>query len=585
MSHIHLQFSQPYLSIKEFESIELPSFTVLTGVNGSGKSHLLQAIMQGYVSLTLTGIKTPTRVLVDAKKSFEFGSGPEKQTDLANDLWIGFQSLRNVVQQNNRIHADNDQLLAYVNNHHRSFRFSRRILLAAVLKDMANTLDLQAMDENRFKSAIPVHIHNESDISVNYGQIAWGYYKKYIDNKLLQIQYEDGHIKEPPLTDAASFQEFHGEAPWNMLNRILEQRFGSPYRVDNPHGMDIHGKYMARFHRDGMENDEKIDFQNFSSGEKAIMAIVMALYRKKTSGVSAFPNVLLLDEPDSHLHPSLSKNMISAIAEDFVRDKEINVIWVTHSPSTVAYAPEESIYVMNPLNSGKPRIEKQSKAAAISILSDGVVSHLFEGDTTLRMEYDLRKPEPILLVEGMTDVLILDRARKKLRGEQDKPFLLFSCLCASILKGVLDNEAAFSGRESSPVFALFDFDNEGYHKWNGLNPKKWETVPDAPLRRVKKHKARPWYAMLLPVPSGLESQSNPEESGGPCIDIELLFYNKEGVDSDFFETKPTIGDGEIIVFRDDKTRFAKRVDSLPVAAFENFRPIFEFINSKIGDSE
>ena len=330
MSHIHLQFSQPYLSIKEFEAIDLPSFTVLTGVNGSGKSHLLQAIMRGYVSLTLTG-KAPTKVLVDAKKSFGFGGGPEKQTDIANDLWIGFQSLQNVVQQNGRIRADNDQLLAYVSNRHRLFRFSRRILLAAVLKDMANTLDLQAMDENRFKSAIPVHLYDESDLSVNYSQIAWGYYEKYFHNMFQKWQHEEGRIKTPPLTDAA-FQKSHGEEPWNMLNRILEQKFGSPYRVDNPYGMDIHGKYMARFHRDGMENDEKIDFQNFSSGEKAIMAIVMALYRKKTSGVSPFPNVLLLDEPDSHLHPSLSKNMISAIVDDFVRDKEINVIWVTHSP-------------------------------------------------------------------------------------------------------------------------------------------------------------------------------------------------------------------------------------------------------------
>ena len=584
MSHIRLQFNRPYLSIKEFESIELPSFTVLTGVNGSGKSHLLRAITQEDLSLTLTGIKTPTSVLVDARSSFQFGGGPEKQTSIAkNDLWVDFQPLQKMAQKNSRIRADNDQILAYVNNKHKLFRFSRRILLAAVLEKMANTLDLQAMDENRFKSAIPVHIYDESDISVNYSHIAWGYYKKYLHNKLLQIQHEEGRIKTPPLTDAA-FQESHGEEPWNMLNRILKLKFGSPYRVDNPYGMDIHGKYMARFHRDGMENDEKIDFQNFSSGEKAIMAIVMALYRKKTSGASTFPNVLLLDEPDSHLHPSLSENMVSAIVDDFVRDKEINVIWVTHSPSTVAYAPEESIYVMNPLNSGKPRIEKQSKAAAISILSDGVISHLFEGDTILRMEYDLRESAPIMLVEGMTDVLILDRAWKKLHGEQDKRFSLFSCLCASMLKGALDNDAVFSGRESSLVFALFDFDFEGYHKWNGLNSQKWEDVPDAHLR-VKKHKERPWYAMLLPVPPELESQSSPQVPGGPCIDIELLFYNKEGVDSSSFGTKPTVGGGEIIDFRGDKKRFAKGVDSLPVAAFENFRPIFEFINSKIGDSE
>ena len=581
MSRIHLQFNRPYLSIKEFESIELPPFTVLTGVNGSGKSHLLRAIKQECISLALTGIKAPASVLVSARDSFQFGGA--SRADFAHTLWRDFQSLQACALHNSHGRIDNNRLLSFINKGLISFATSPKILFDAALTEMANTYDLQTMDENRFKSAIPVHIYM-NDLNLDYSHIAWRYYEKYCNNQLRQMRHKEGRIKTPPLTDAA-FQKDHGEEPWNMLNRILEQRFGSPYRVDNPLGMDLQSIYMARFHRDGMENDEKIHFENFSSGEKSIMAIVMALYRKKNSGASAFPNVLLLDEPDSHLHPSLSKDMVSAIVEGFVRDKKISVIWVTHSPSTVAYAPEESIYVMNPLNSGKPRIEKQSKAAAISILSDGVVSPLFKGDTILRMEYDLRKPGPILLVEGMTDVLILDRAWKKLYCEQDKRFLLFSCLCASILKGVLDNDAVFSGRESSLVFALFDFDNEGYHKWNGLNPKKWETVPDAPLRRVKKHKARPWYAMLLPVPSGLESQSNPEESGGPCIDIELLFYNKEGVDSDFFETKPTIGDGKIIVFRDDKTRFAKRVDSLPAAAFENFRPIFEFINSKIGDSE
>lgn len=39
-----LKFVNTYLSIARFDEIELPDFAVLTGVNGSGKSHLLQAI-------------------------------------------------------------------------------------------------------------------------------------------------------------------------------------------------------------------------------------------------------------------------------------------------------------------------------------------------------------------------------------------------------------------------------------------------------------------------------------------------------------------------------------------------------------
>lgn len=46
-----LEFKTRYLSIDGIDRTELPKFTVLTGVNGSGKSHLLQAIQQGSISV------------------------------------------------------------------------------------------------------------------------------------------------------------------------------------------------------------------------------------------------------------------------------------------------------------------------------------------------------------------------------------------------------------------------------------------------------------------------------------------------------------------------------------------------------
>ncbi|MEC5290589.1 AAA family ATPase [Aurantimonas sp. C2-6-R+9] len=42
-----------FLSIKPFEPIDLPPLTILVGPNGSGKTHLLQAIEQGAVSSDL----------------------------------------------------------------------------------------------------------------------------------------------------------------------------------------------------------------------------------------------------------------------------------------------------------------------------------------------------------------------------------------------------------------------------------------------------------------------------------------------------------------------------------------------------
>lgn len=45
-----LTFSAPYLSITSFPDITVPEFTLITGPNGGGKSHLLKAIEQGFVT-------------------------------------------------------------------------------------------------------------------------------------------------------------------------------------------------------------------------------------------------------------------------------------------------------------------------------------------------------------------------------------------------------------------------------------------------------------------------------------------------------------------------------------------------------
>ena len=46
---MRLEFQRRHLSIIGFPSIELPALTIILGLNGSGKTHLLQAIQNGAV--------------------------------------------------------------------------------------------------------------------------------------------------------------------------------------------------------------------------------------------------------------------------------------------------------------------------------------------------------------------------------------------------------------------------------------------------------------------------------------------------------------------------------------------------------
>jgi ABC-type cobalamin/Fe3+-siderophores transport system ATPase subunit len=48
---MRLTLHQVYKSIKTLPAIELPDFVVLTGVNGAGKTHLLEAIANGSIQI------------------------------------------------------------------------------------------------------------------------------------------------------------------------------------------------------------------------------------------------------------------------------------------------------------------------------------------------------------------------------------------------------------------------------------------------------------------------------------------------------------------------------------------------------
>lgn len=48
---MELTFQKPYISIKAMPTVEMSNFSVLTGINGSGKTHLLKAVEQGFIKV------------------------------------------------------------------------------------------------------------------------------------------------------------------------------------------------------------------------------------------------------------------------------------------------------------------------------------------------------------------------------------------------------------------------------------------------------------------------------------------------------------------------------------------------------
>ena len=108
--------------------------------------------------------------------------------------------------------------------------------------------------------------------------------------------------------------------------------------------------------------------------------------------------------------------------------------------------------------------------------------------------------------------------------------------------------------------------------------------------RIKKVRNKNSYAILLPIPEieVIENQiiENKVElktfKGESEMEIEPLFYG-DGQTHGFFKEINKPGGGKIIEFRESrKTEFSKNIiPNIDAVHFEVFRPMFEFIKTKI----
>ena len=515
---IKLLFPSSYLSLARSAPAVVSDFTILTGLNGSGKTHLLQGIKKGEVKIE--GM-VPSSVLL---------FGP---TDL-------------------------------------------------VKKDepMVNVPNPSSSPQPRRPPPPPPSLVPEG-----ISEIFWEYHSRKEANDYGRFRNRE-HGENLEVLSDSEFVSTYGPKPWNVMNDILENLFAFPFRVNSPEKPDFFGNThsldrKAQYGVGLVHVERKIgmNFSSLSSGEQVMMALVSAMYKATFKG-SQFPNVLLLDESDAVMHPCMIQQMLEVIQRHFVEMQGMKVLMATHSPSTVAYAPEDSIYVMNPPGK-EPRVEKQDKQTALSILTEGVVSFVFDSDARMKIRHSIRtRRKPLLLVEGFTDFLIIQKAWEKIRGTEI-PFDIMDCFGAGLLRATLQNADDIVGKgESAKVFGLFDYDAAGYSQWEALKSGNWSDISAEDVQ-VKKSQEHKWHALLLPVPARLSEQAGGKHAKDSRLEIEHLFYGHPAV-AKFFADEEGVGGGKIVAFHGDKRKFAEWVvPTLPKEAFADFEPLFRFITEQI----
>lgn len=346
-----IQIVKEYKSIKAPQEFELPDFVVLTGKNGSGKSHLMEAMSKlEYGVLSDNGEKLPQVKFIGFNGLNPRVNSDGDYLDITNkkkEAWTQLKKQLDELQNN------------YRNNIQQYFNSSinkngREKVLGYWLKRAKGKV------ENLTEEFVNEHYVVSSDdfFSSQFASIFKLYQIRYDENQYLQYKNEKFGEQNKFLSEE-EFTNLYGPKPWELINNMLEFAQLS-YRVNFPTG---HREVSFHLCLTDINTGLEIQVNDLSTGEKVLMSLALSIYNSNEE--NAKPDVLLLDEPDAPLHPEYSKVLISAVKKSIVQDAGVKVIISTHSPTTVAIAPEESLFRMNKDTS---RPEKISKQQTINIL-------------------------------------------------------------------------------------------------------------------------------------------------------------------------------------------------------------------------
>lgn len=512
-----IKFQGEHKSLKTFESDNLDDFSVITGKNGCGKSQLIELIGLK-ANNQLTPLLSFDFVPVISKIQLE-GIENSNLSSFNNSNWKS-----KIDQYLNEFRAigKNTKLLAealinskiWMTSSDREPFFKSITSLQPLQVEELVTNSLKEIEPNWFASPrsykdiadrLPQHNYF-TDIrkkTILVSMFVAKYRNKQID-ELIEADFyltpvPDYYLDEPKLfgsqlefvfynyakrrdqnqrlffekstyneeNSSISDEEFIKKflPPWESINEILKQH-KLQFQFKGIERKDFSNDANISFQLIKTTIGKDIEFQHLSSGEKVIIGLIIKLFTSHYySEKLEFPDLIVLDEPDAHLHPEMSKLLIDVLLGTFVQKLGIKVIIVTHSPSTVALCPDNSIYQLK--NEPITSLEKIEKNDALKLLTDFI--------PTLSIDYKNHKQ---VFVESPTDVKYYQTIFNKLNQERNFPFRLYFISnsygkgsCEQVTKIVADI------RESgnTTVFGIIDWDLKNpstkYVKVHGLNKR------------------------------------------------------------------------------------------------------------------
>lgn len=542
MDKISLKLSSRYKSLQQgFEWNDIPSFAVITGVNGVGKTQLLEVI-KGYsekpdnhgrtlrIVREITSSSKGSENLIFSENTSQRGLSLQGLIEYVQNSDQRLVSLRNLDQYikncYNNINSWREQYTQTTdkverlqiennirNNEEEIRSYQTEKLNVSIyaydeeLKRIARMLDKRVEDLSEDEIRQFANDNFESLTSVDE-------LTRFLSSENQRYMRRITYLTETHQREEADMLAAQ-ERPYQTINRIFRQYGFDYFDMLNPFPVD--NKLNGEIRFQGKEG-EIVDYNSLSSGEQAIVQFVIWSYGQDFRGNRL--NTMVLDEPDAHLHPSMCKMMVEIFSEMSAKKEigggGIRIIITTHSPSTVAFTPEGSLFVMQREADNKRSIRPTTSEDAVEILSDGIFT--FSRAMSQFTQLSSSQKQNLVFVEGKTDVKHFNKAMQMLGYNLDVEF--FDMHDATTLSNFITCTPARLFNKKS-LIALFDCDREGNKGYKG-NDCGIEGVKEVTSEQSE---GRSFCVMIIP-PDGLEKY----------CPVEYL-YSKEVLDGNNVLTK------------------------------------------------
>lgn len=333
---------------------------VLTGRNGSGKTRLLESIASNLTTVSIDDVQIERkhiRLVHHAKLEPNFGTGyNDSQHD--NTITEVLQSYDHI---KNDLHLD--PLPDKYTNHHGSTDYGMLFrLFNSIAEKIGKPHNELSHDDIKYYFDYPAKdIFGMQELSTSANL----YIKRKHRNEYNEWRCKEKGFDVRFLSKEDFIYQF-GDAPWVIINRIIKDVFDGKFMFTCPDESSQSYNYQAEL-IDSKEN-KPVNIEHLSSGEKSLLWLAITLFNCQyyDKGMAYTPKILLIDEPDAFLHPRMVLKMYQVL-NSINRHFNSFVIISSHSPTTIALAPSETVYLVDD-NS----IEGIEKDVAIAELLDGV---------------------------------------------------------------------------------------------------------------------------------------------------------------------------------------------------------------------